>query len=157
MAVWIVEISMSPPPRHHAWQLGQVEALSLEIAAEVIERSDFEIQTYAVAQYGIFRTHLVQSYGAVATGCTQPCIHWLFLILEVFYEFESEQIAVEDKPALHVLNVDHGMIESKLAFIGRRDRSLGRLWLAVLGTRAPHGWRIWRLLGGDSTSRRLLH
>lgn len=117
VAIGIIEIGMAPTPGHHPWQLGHVEALFLEIAAEVIERTDFKIQTYTVAQYGIFRTHLMQSNGAVATGCAQPRIHGPFLILEIFYEFEAQQISVEDKPAFDVLNVDHGMIQSKLAFI----------------------------------------
>ena len=37
----------------------------------------------------------------------------LILIAEVFDEFESQQISVEAESALHVLHVDHGMIETK--------------------------------------------
>ena len=50
VTIGIIEIRMAPTPGHHAWQLGHVEALLLEIAAEVIEPSDFEIQTHTVAQ-----------------------------------------------------------------------------------------------------------
>jgi hypothetical protein len=91
-----------------------VKALLLEVAAEVIEPSDFKIQTYTVAQNGIFRTHLMQSDRAIAAGCAQACIHRLFLVLEVFDELESQQIAVELESALHVFDVEHSVIESKL-------------------------------------------
>ena len=59
MAIGIVEIGMPPTPRHHAWQLGDVKLFLLEIAAEVVEFTDFELQTYTVAQNGNFRTRLV--------------------------------------------------------------------------------------------------
>jgi hypothetical protein len=49
VAIGIIQIGMAPAPGHHAWQFGHVEALFLEIAAEVIERSHFEIQTYTFA------------------------------------------------------------------------------------------------------------
>src|SRR5580692_7529251 len=114
VAIGIIEIGMTPTPGHHAWQLGHVEALSLEIAAEVIQPSDFEIQTYTVAQNGIFRTHLMQRDRAIAARCAEACIHWLFVIVEVFDELESQQIAVEVESALHVFHVQHSVIESKL-------------------------------------------
>ena len=59
VAIGIVEIGMPPTPRHHAWQLGDVEPFLLEIAAEVVEFTDFEIQTHTFAQNGSFRTRLV--------------------------------------------------------------------------------------------------
>src|SRR5271155_4443981 len=105
---------MSPTPGHHAWQLGHVESLLLEIAAEVIEPLDFEIQTHTVAQNGIFRTHLMQRNRAIATRCAQARVHRPFFKLEVFDELESQQIAVELQSALHVLHVEHSVIESKL-------------------------------------------
>src|SRR5258708_6827109 len=86
VAIGIIEIGMPPTPRHHAWQLGDVEALLLEIAAEVIEFPDFQVQTHTVAQNGSFRTRLVQGDRAVAAWCPQARIHWFFLIAEVFDE-----------------------------------------------------------------------
>ena len=59
VAIGIVEIGMPPTPGHHAWQLGDVKPLLLEIAAEVVEFTDFEIQTHTLAQNGNFRTRLV--------------------------------------------------------------------------------------------------
>ena len=59
VAIGIVEVGMPPTPGHHAWQLGDVKPFSLEIAAKVVELSDFEIQTHSVAQNGNFRTRLV--------------------------------------------------------------------------------------------------
>src|ERR1700751_3673992 len=59
VAIGIVEIGMPPTPRHHAWQLGDVEPFSLEIAAEGVEFTNFEIQTHTVAQNGNFWTRLV--------------------------------------------------------------------------------------------------
>ena len=59
VAIGIVEIGMPPPPGHHAWPLGDVEPFSLEIVAEVVECTDFEIQAHAVAQNGNFWTGLV--------------------------------------------------------------------------------------------------
>jgi hypothetical protein len=50
VAIGIIEVGMSPTPGHHAWQLGDVEAFLLKLAAEVVELSDFEVQTHAVAQ-----------------------------------------------------------------------------------------------------------
>src|ERR1700689_3018287 len=90
VTIGIIEIGMAPTPGHHAWQLGHVETLLLEIAAEVIEPSDFEIQTYTVAQNGIFRTRLMQRDRAIAARCAEACIHRLFLIVEVFDELESQ-------------------------------------------------------------------
>ncbi len=114
VAIGIIEIGMAPTPGHHPWQLGHVEALLLQIVAEVIQPSDFEIQTYTVAQNGIFWTHLMQSDRAIAARRAQARIHWLFLILEIFDEPESQQIAVEGQSALHVFHVEHSVIESKL-------------------------------------------
>jgi len=114
VAIGIIEIGMPPTPGHHAWQLGDVEALLLEIAAEVIEVPDFQVQTHTVAQNGSFRTCLVQGDRAVAAWCPQARIHWFILIAEVFDELESQQISVEAESALHVFHVDHGVIERKL-------------------------------------------
>src|SRR5580704_7209780 len=69
VAVWVVEIGMPPTPGHHAWQLGDVKPFLLELAAEVVELSDFEIQPHTVAQNGNFRTRLVQCNRTVATRC----------------------------------------------------------------------------------------
>jgi len=43
VAIRIVEIGMPPTPGHHAWQLGDVEPFLLEIAAEVVEFTDFTL------------------------------------------------------------------------------------------------------------------
>ena len=43
VAIGIVEIGMPPTPGHHAWQLGDVEPFLLEIAAEVVEFTDFTL------------------------------------------------------------------------------------------------------------------
>src|ERR1700675_1053728 len=117
VAIGIIQIGMAPTPGHHAWQLGHVEALFLEIAAKVIERADFEIQTYTFTQNGIFRTRLMQSDRAVAAGCAQARIHWLFVIHEVFDELASQQFSVEVDSALNVFHVEHSVIESKLPAI----------------------------------------
>jgi hypothetical protein len=116
VAIGIIEISMSPAPGHHAWQFGDIEVFFLELAAELVEFSDFEVQAHTIARNGIPRTHLMQSDRPIPTRRAQARIHRPIFVAEVFDELESQQIAVEDKPPLHVLNVDHGMIESKLSF-----------------------------------------
>jgi hypothetical protein len=53
VAIGIIEVGMSPTPGHHAWQLGDVEAFLLELAAEVVKFSDFEILTHTLAVPGL--------------------------------------------------------------------------------------------------------
>jgi hypothetical protein len=50
---------MPPIPGHHSWYLGDEKSFLLEIAAEVVEFTDFEIQMHTVTQNGSFRTRLV--------------------------------------------------------------------------------------------------
>ena len=59
VAIGVVEVGMPPTPRRHAWHLGDVKPFLLEIAAEVVEFTDFEIQTHTFAQNGDFRTRLM--------------------------------------------------------------------------------------------------
>ena len=157
MAIGIIEISVPPTPRHHAWQFGDVEVLLLELSAEVVEFSDFEVQAHAIARNGLSRTRLMQSDRSIPSRRAEARIHRLILVAKVFDELESQQIAVEDKPAFHVSNVDHGLIEGEFPFSLARDRSLVRLRLALLDVRAPRGRRTWSLLRRDSSSCWLFH
>jgi len=60
----------------------------------------------------------VQSNGAIAARRTQSGIDWPALIAEIFDQLESQLVAVEVHPALHVFHVDHGMVEGELSFVG---------------------------------------
>src|ERR1700724_892414 len=116
VAIGIIEISMQPAPRHHTGQLGDVEACFLELPAEVVEIPDFEVQAHTFARNGNRRTSLMQRDGSIATRRAQTRIHLRTFIAEVFNELESKQITVETNSAIHVFNVDHGVVEGKLSF-----------------------------------------
>ena len=127
VAIGIIKISVSPAPGHHARQFRDVEFLLLKPAAELVQFSDFEVQTHTIARNGILRTHLMQSNRSVTTRRAQSCIHRLILVAEVFNELESQQVAVETESTLHVFHVDLGVVESESPVNFRGDRNLGRL------------------------------
>src|SRR5579862_4094165 len=80
----VVEIGVPPAPRHHARQLGDIEAFFLELAAELVQITDLEVKAYAVAGYRDVRPRLMQGDGAIATRGAQTRIHRLALMAKVF-------------------------------------------------------------------------
>ena len=99
----------------------------------------------------------MQSDRSIPTRRAEARIHRLILVAKVFDELESQQIAVECKAALHVFDVDHGLIECKFPFGLAPDKSLVRLWLALLDARTPPGGRTWSLFRGGFSSCCLFH
>ena len=137
MSIRVIQVSVPPAPRHHAGHFRDVEALLLKLSAEIVEIGDFKVQAHAITRNGSIRTRLMQSDRPIAAGSAQARIHCRALMAEVFDELESKQIAVETGSALNVLNVDHGVVESKFpAGIGSDGRlAPWRLGLAGSGPR----------------------
>ena len=68
---------MTSIPVHHAGDFCNVEAGLLELAAEIVEIKDFEIQAHAFAQNGIVWAGLTQHENAIAarSAHTPACLH----------------------------------------------------------------------------------
>jgi hypothetical protein len=59
VAVGTIDISVPPAPEHHAGQLGYVEALLLEIATEIVEIVNLELEADTITRNGSARTRLM--------------------------------------------------------------------------------------------------
>jgi hypothetical protein len=110
-----MKVGVPPTPRHHAGQFRDEKAVMLEFVAEVIEVAYFKVQVHTIARNGIAWTCLMQSDGTIATGCVHSRINWRAFMAEVFNELESQQILIETKRSIYILNVDRGVVESKFA------------------------------------------
>src|SRR5262249_35813898 len=110
-----------------------------------------------IARNGVLRTHLMKSDRPIPTRRAQTRIHRLILIAKVFNELESEQIAVETESTLHVLHVDHGMVERKPPVNFRADGSLDRLRSGIFGGRTLCKERILSILRRGFSPNWLLH
>jgi len=64
---------------------------------------------------------LVEGNRPIASGSAQACVNGNTVVAEVFDELEAEQVAIEAERAVHVLHVDHGVIEGELTGGGRRN------------------------------------
>src|SRR5271155_3224543 len=115
MTVGIIQISVPPAPGHHAGQLGNVEALLLELATEIVEIVNLEVEADSITRNGSARTRLMQGDGSIATGCAHARVYRRAFIAEVFDQLESKHIAVEVESAIHVFHVDHGVVEGKFS------------------------------------------
>jgi hypothetical protein len=115
MAVGIVQIRVPPAPGHHAGQLGYVEALLLELATEIVEIVNLEVEVDTITRNGSTRTRLMQGDGSIAARCAHARVYRRALIAEVFDQLESKHIAVEVESAIHVFHVDHGVVEGKFS------------------------------------------
>src|SRR5882762_4286776 len=157
VAIGIIEISVPPAPRHHTWQLSDVEASFLQLPAKVVEIADFEVQAHTFARNGNRRTSLMQRDGCIATRRAQAPIHLRTFIAEVFNELESKQITVETNSAIHVFNVDHGVVEGKLSFSIHGGGNLVPSRSGLPGRRALGGARILSLFRGGFPRCWFLH
>src|ERR1019366_9432667 len=88
VAIGVIEIGVSPAPRHQARQLRDVKALLLKLPAKAVEIADFEVQAHPVARNGNAWSRLVQGDGAIAARRAQARMHRCALIAEVFDELE---------------------------------------------------------------------
>lgn len=57
---------------------------------------------------------MVQGDGPIPTGRAHSRIYRRAIIVEIFDELESQQIAIETDGAPYILNVDHSVVEGKL-------------------------------------------
>src|SRR5271156_3784523 len=115
VTVGIIQISVPPAPRHHAGQLGHVEALLLKLATEVVEIVNLEVEADTITRNGSARTGLMQGDGSIAARCTHARVHRHSFIAELFDQLESKHIAVEVESAIPVFHVDHGVVEGKFS------------------------------------------
>src|SRR4051812_6583396 len=102
MPFGVVEVGMTPAPGHHGGQLREIEAPLLELAAKVIQVTNFEIEAHSLAGNRCACGGLVQSNSPVASGRAQPCIYGPALVTEILDELESQPVTVKVHPALHV-------------------------------------------------------
>lgn len=115
MAVGIVQIDVAPAPGHHLRHFGEIEAGLLQLAAEIIELGDFEIEADAFAGDGIVRAGLMESDCAVVAGGAEAGVDGFAFVAEIFDEFEAEEVVVEAGGTLDILDVDHGVIEGEFS------------------------------------------
>jgi len=115
VAVGIIQINVAPAPGHHLRHFREIEAGLLQLAAEIVQLGDFEIEADAFAGDGIVGTGLVEGDGAVIAGGAEAGVDGFAFVAEIFDELEAEEIVIEAHGALDVLDVDHGVIEGEFA------------------------------------------
>src|SRR6202023_393945 len=104
--------------------------------------ADLEVQAHPLARNRNRRTGLMQRDGGIATRRAQARIHLRTFIAEVFNELEPKQVTVETKSAIHVFNVDHGVVEGKPFFSIHGGGNLVPSRSSLSGRRALRGARI---------------
>src|SRR5205085_4582889 len=109
---------MPPAPRHHARKLSNVKTLLLQLAAEIVKLGDFEIETHTLAPNRSASAGLMQRNGAIASGSPQSRVKALAFMAKVFDQLESQKVAIKNQAAVHVLAVNHGVVEGQLAGLG---------------------------------------
>src|SRR6516162_5808614 len=67
VTVGVVEVGVPPTPFHHAWHLGDVEALTDEAATEIVEVSDLKVEPHSVAHERSARAGLMERNGPIAS------------------------------------------------------------------------------------------
>src|SRR5215469_735025 len=67
VTVGVVEVGVPPTPFHHAWHLGDVEALSDEAATEIVESSNLKVEPHSLAHERRARAGLMERNGPIAS------------------------------------------------------------------------------------------